>query len=94
MEQVLRKRNGLIIVAVVSALLRCGTASAQDRVAPRRLPEDSASRLRVLARERVVDTGESVGDELFDLCRLHRGIVATKAARSDGATCWVGWTTR
>jgi hypothetical protein len=30
MEQVLRKRNGLIIVAVVSALLRCGTASAQD----------------------------------------------------------------
>ena len=30
MEQVLRKRNGLIIVAVVSALLRCGTASAQE----------------------------------------------------------------
>jgi hypothetical protein len=30
MEQVLRKRNALIIVAVVNALLRCGAASAQD----------------------------------------------------------------
>src|SRR3954467_10832184 len=30
MEQILRKRNRLIIVAVVSALLRFGTASAQE----------------------------------------------------------------
>ena len=30
MEHVVRKRNGLIIVAVVSALLRCGTVSAQE----------------------------------------------------------------
>ena len=30
MEQVLRKRNGVIIMAMVTALLRCATASAQD----------------------------------------------------------------
>jgi glc operon protein GlcG len=30
MDQVLRKRNGLIIVAVMSTLLQCGTASAQE----------------------------------------------------------------
>ena len=30
MEQVLRKRHGLIIVAIVTALSWCGTASAQD----------------------------------------------------------------
>jgi uncharacterized protein GlcG (DUF336 family) len=30
MEHVLRKGNGLIVVAVMSALLRCGTVSAQE----------------------------------------------------------------
>ena len=30
MEQVSKKRNGLIIVAMVTALLQCGTASAQE----------------------------------------------------------------
>jgi uncharacterized protein GlcG (DUF336 family) len=30
MEQALRQRNGLIIVAMVTALSWCGTASAQD----------------------------------------------------------------
>ena len=30
MEQVLTKRNGLIVVAMVTALLRCGTASTQE----------------------------------------------------------------
>ena len=30
MAKVLGKRNGLIIVAMVAALFRCGTASAQE----------------------------------------------------------------
>ena len=30
MEQVYKKWNGLIIVAMVTALLQCGTASAQE----------------------------------------------------------------
>ena len=30
MKQILRKRNGLIVVAMMTALLRCGTASAQE----------------------------------------------------------------
>jgi len=40
------------------------------RAAPRRLPENRLSRVRALARERVVDACESVADELLNLRRL------------------------
>lgn len=39
------------------------------RAAPGHLPEDRASRSRLLSRERAVNAYESVGNELFDLCR-------------------------
>ena len=46
------------------------------RVAPRRLPENCSGLVRIRARERVVDSYESVGDELLNLSRLepaHQG---------------------